>query len=309
LHPEVNMLTADTIGAVEGAPAVAQGVAAGENSVSGAEQRPHDAGLQPAPSLPVLPRLDGRAAFVAGASRGIGRDIAIGLADAGASVAVAGRTVTEGRLPGTIYSVTSTIQDRGGQAIAVYCDLTAEETVEQAVATTAEAFGHIDILVANAATIWLPPTLETPLKRWELTIRVNLTGTFLVTKAVLPHILATGTGSLIAITTTGAYQTELGSNAYWTSKAGIERYYLGLASELRPHNIAVNCLAPRKVILTEGAIAGGMADRVSDDMVEDPSAIVQAAVWLASQDASGVTGTVQYSLDLVEKLSDTAFPL
>ena len=84
--------------------------------------------------------------------------------------------------------------------------------------------------------------------------------------------------------------------------------YLGLASELRPHNIAVNCLAPRKVILTEGAIAGGMADRVSDDMVEDPSAIVQAAVWLASQDASGVTGTIQYSLDLLEKLSGTAFP-
>jgi NAD(P)-dependent dehydrogenase (short-subunit alcohol dehydrogenase family) len=242
---------------------------------------------------------------VAGASRGIGRDIAIGLAEAGASVAVAGRTVTEGRLPGTIHSVTSTIQNGGGRAIPVYCDVTAEETVEQAVTTTAEAFGHINILVANAATIWLPPTLETPLKRWELTMRVNLTGTFLVTKAVLPHILKAGTGSLIAITTTGAQQTELGSNAYWTSKAGIERYYLGLASELRSQNIAVNCLAPRKVILTEGAIAGGMADQISPDMVEDPSAIVQAAVWLATQDASGVTGTVQYSLDLLENLSGT----
>jgi citronellol/citronellal dehydrogenase len=189
--------------------------------------------------------------------------------------------------------------------MAVYCDLTDEDTVDQAVTTTAEAFGHINILVANAATIWLPPTLETPLKRWELTMRVNLTGTFLVTKAILPHVMRAGTGSLIAITTTGAHQTELGSNAYWTSKAGIERYYLGLASELRSYNIAVNCLGPNKVILTEGAIAGGMADRVSDDMVEDASTVVQAAVWLAAQDASGMTGTVQYSLDLLEKLSAT----
>src|SRR5262249_46059882 len=128
--------------------------------------------------MPAPPRLDGKVAFVAGATRGIGRDIALGLADAGASVAVAGRSVTEGRLPGTIHSVTSTIQDRGGRAFAVYCDLTAEESVEQAVAATAEAFGTINILVANAATIWLLPTLETPLKRWELTMKVNLTGTF-----------------------------------------------------------------------------------------------------------------------------------
>ena len=104
--------------------------------------------------------------------------------------------------------------------------------------------GRLDILVANAGVMWLAPTLETPLKRWELCLRVNLTGVFLVTRAALPHILTQASGSLIAITTNGVRMTELGANAYWVSKAGVERYYTGLATELAPSNVAVNCLAP-----------------------------------------------------------------
>jgi citronellol/citronellal dehydrogenase len=244
-----------------------------------------------------LPRLDGRVAFVAGASRGIGRNIAMALAQAGAGVAVAARTEAEGKLPGTIHSVAGAIEASGGTALPVVCDVTSEESVEAAVATTAAELGGIDILVANAGALWLRPTLETPLKRWELCMRVNLTGVFLVTKAVLPHVLERGSGSLMAITTTGVYQTELGSNAYWASKAGVERYYAGLATELRPHNVAVNCLAPRKVVMTEGAIAGGM--QLGADMIEEPEAMGRAAVYLAAQDGSGLTGTVQYSLDLL----------
>jgi NAD(P)-dependent dehydrogenase (short-subunit alcohol dehydrogenase family) len=144
--------------------------------------------------------------------------------------------------------------------------------------------------------MWLAPTLDTPLKRWELCVRVNLTGVFLVTKAVLPHVMARGHGSLIAITTSGVGMTDLGSNAYWVSKAGVERYYAGLATELRPHNVAVNCLAPTKVVLTEGWAAGGGGREIPADMVEPPGAMGQAAVWLARQDATGVTGTVQSSL-------------
>jgi NAD(P)-dependent dehydrogenase (short-subunit alcohol dehydrogenase family) len=133
-------------------------------------------------------------------------------------------------------------------------------------------------------------------------MRVNLTGVFLVTRAALPHVIGRGKGSLIAVTTTGVAMTELGSNAYWVSKAGVERYYTGLASELRPHNIAVNCLAPRKVVLTEGWAAGGKGMEVPPDQVEPPEAMGRAAVHLASQDASGITGTVQYSLDLLAAL-------
>ena len=242
-------------------------------------------------------------AFVAGASRGIGRAIAGALADQGALVAVAARTEREGesKAPGTIHSVVATIRARGGSALPVRCDVTDEASVNAAVQATVDATGHIDILVANAGVMWLAPTLDTPLKRWELCLRVNLTGVFLVTRAVLPHVLAQQSGSLIALTTTGVHTTELGTNAYWVSKAGVERYYIGLATELAPHNIAVNCLAPAKVVLTEGWEVGG-GHPLPTEMIEPETAIAKAAVWLAGQDAAGITGTVQYSLDLLGEL-------
>ena len=122
---------------------------------------------------------------------------------------------------------------------------------------TVAEFGGIDILVANAGVLWLGPIESTPLKRWQLCLDVNLTGVFLVTKAVIPHVRARGGGSLIAITTTGVTMIDHGANAYWVSKAGAERLYLGLAADLKPDNIAVNCLSPSRVVLTEGWQAGG----------------------------------------------------
>jgi len=244
--------------------------------------------------------LDGRRAFVAGASRGIGRNIACELARQGAAVAVAARSTTEGKLAGTIHSVAAMISNEGGRALAVPCDVTDERSVKTAVAATVAEFGGIDILVANAGVMWLAPTLETTLARWELCLRVNLTGVFLVTRAVLPHVKANSGGSLIAVTTTGVAMTELGSNAYWTSKAGVERYYTGLANELRDDNVAVNCLAPKKVVRTEGMAVAARDLDIPDDMFEADEAMGRAAVILAQQDATGMTGTVQYSLDLLE---------
>jgi citronellol/citronellal dehydrogenase len=238
--------------------------------------------------------LDGKVAFVAGASRGIGSTVALALAEAGAAVAVAARSEREGRVPGTIHSVAGRITASGGRALAVPCDVTDEESVETAVAAAATEFGGIDILVANAGVLWLGPVESTPLKRWRLCLDVNLTGVFLVTRAAIPHVRARGGGSLMAVTTSGVGMTDRGANAYWVSKAGVERLYLGLAAELKPDNIAVNCLAPSRVVLTEGWMAAGGRD-VPPDMVEPPEAMGDAAVLLARQDGTGITGTVQRS--------------
>lgn len=238
--------------------------------------------------------LEGRVAFVAGASRGIGATVAAALAQAGAAVAVAARSEHQGKVPGTIHSVADAITSDGGRALAVPCDVTSEDSVESAVAATVSEFDGIDILVANAGVLWLGPIESTPLKRWQLCVNVNLTGVFLVTKAVIPHVRARGGGSLIAITTTGVDMIDHGSNAYWVSKAGVERLYLGLAADLRPDNIAVNCLSPSRVVLTEGWQAGGGME-IPPEMVEPPEAMANAVVLLAQQDSSGVTGTIQRS--------------
>jgi citronellol/citronellal dehydrogenase len=243
--------------------------------------------------------LDDKVAFVAGASRGIGASVASSLAAAGAAVAVAARSEQRGKLPGTIGSVAEGIIAAGGRALPVACDVTSEESVNAAVDATVAEFGGIDVLVANAGVLWLGPVESTPLKRWQLCLDVNLTGVFLVTKAVIPHVRARGSGSLIAVTTTGVNMIDQGSNAYWVSKAAAERLYLGLAADLRPDNIAVNCLSPSRVVLTEGWQAGGGGFEIPPEMVEPPEAMGDAVVLLATQDASGITGTVQRSEDLI----------
>lgn len=242
--------------------------------------------------------LAGKVAFVAGASRGIGAAIAETLARQGAAVAVAARSEEPGRVAGTIHEVAERIESAGGRALAVPCDVTAEESIRDAVSTTVAEFGGIDILVANAGVLWLGPVESTPLKRWQLCLDVNLTGVFLVTREVIPHIRARGGGSLIAITTTGVEMTDRGANAYWVSKAAVERLYLGLAADLRPDNIAVNCLSPSRVVLTEGWKASGGGD-IPADMVEPPETMGRAAALLAAQDATGITGTVQRSESLL----------
>ncbi|WP_109530473.1 MULTISPECIES: SDR family NAD(P)-dependent oxidoreductase [Nocardia] len=249
--------------------------------------------------LPATGDLTGKVAFVAGASRGIGAAVAEGLAAAGASVAVAARSEQEGALPGTIHAVAQRITAAGGRALAVQCDVTSEESVDAAIAATVAEFGGIDILVANAGVMWLAPIEKTPLKRWQLCLDVNLTGVFLVTKAVIPHLRARGGGSLIAITTTGVDMVDRGANAYWISKAAVERMYLGLASDLRGDNIAVNCLSPTRVVLTEGWQAGSGGREIPPEMVEPPEAMADAAVLLAAQNADGITGTVQRSEHLI----------
>ena len=241
-----------------------------------------------------MTNLSGKTALVTGASRGIGRASALALANSGAQVLV---HYSSGEKEAA--AVVAHIRNAGGKAEKITADLRAPEG-PHALAERVRAVvgGRLDILIANAGVLWLGPIESTSLKRWQLCMNVNLTGVFLVTKAVIPHVKARGGGSLIAITTTGVGMVEHGSNAYWVSKAGAERLYLGLAADLKADNIAVNCLSPSRVVLTEGWQAGGGGMEIPPEMVEPPEAMANAAVLLAQQDASGITGTIQRSEEL-----------
>ncbi|HZV22667.1 MAG TPA: SDR family oxidoreductase, partial [Luteimonas sp.] len=137
-----------------------------------------------------MSNLSGKTLFITGASRGIGRAIALRAARDGANVAIAAKSsVANPKLPGTIHSVAAEVEAAGGKALALQCDIREEDAVRAAVAATIDTFGGIDILVNNASAIWLRGTLDTPMKRFDLMQQVNARGSFLCAQACLPWLL------------------------------------------------------------------------------------------------------------------------
>jgi len=242
-----------------------------------------------------MTKLKGKVAIVTGSSRGIGKAIALGLAREGANVVVAARTETEiEQLPGTIHKTAEEIQALGGRALAVRCNVIDEQEVEEMIRKTVEEFGRVDVLVNSAAVAYYAPLLEMPLRRWELVLRVNLTGPFLCTKAVVPTMMEQRSGSIINISSVDAtmrIKTPVRTGLpYGVSKAGIERFTWGLAAELGQYNIAVNALKPRGAVDTPGMRF--MNPDLEWSQWDSPDMMVKASVFLATQDATGVTGMV-----------------
>lgn len=238
-------------------------------------------------------KLQGKVAIITGASRGLGKAFAMDFAREGAHIVVAARTETEGKLPGTIYETAEEIRKLGARALPLRCDVTREESINETVQKTLKEFGRIDILVNNAAVAWWPPITETPLKRFELVLRVNLIGPFLMVKAVLPGMIERKSGSIINISSLAANKRVRGFSgiSYGVSKAALERFTWGLAAELGQYNIAVNAIKPLKPVGTEGMMAQTGKDTDRSDW-QSPELMVKACTFFATQDATGVTGTV-----------------
>lgn len=241
--------------------------------------------------------LNGKVAIVTGASRGLGKAIAIALADAGAKVVVAARSevVKNDNLPGTISETVQAIESAGGQALALRCDVTDESSVDHMVEKTVQAFGQVDILVNNAGVAFYYPVVETPLSRWNIVLNVNLTGAFLCSKAVLPGMIARKQGSIINISSLSANERDEGTVptglAYGVAKAGLDRFTWGLATEVGRYNIAVNCIKPKEVVNTEG-MRFWMKDEAKREAWQSPEKMVKCVLFLAGQNARAITATV-----------------
>lgn len=245
-------------------------------------------------------KLRGKIAIVTGSSRGIGKAIAIGFAKEGASVVIAARTETDDEgMPGTIYKTADEIRALGGKALPLKCNVADEQSVNKMVEKAYKKFSKIDILVNNAGVAYSSPLLETVSKSWELVIRVNLLGTYLCTKVVLPKMIQQMSGSIVNISSIAATDLvgqDFTGLVYGVSKAGIERFTWGLAAEVGKYNIAVNAVKPKRTVDTEGMRVNlPEADRSQWVL---PDKMVKSVIFLASQDATGVTGTVAFDEDI-----------
>ncbi len=206
--------------------------------------------------------LAGKTLFITGASRGIGLAIALRAARDGANVVIAAKTAEPHKvLPGTIYSAAQDIEAAGGKALPLVVDVRDEASVMAAVDRTVEAFGGIDICVNNASAIQLTGTLATDMKRFDLMNQVNARGTYLTSKACIPHLLKAANPHMLTMSPPLEMNPRwfAGHPAYTMAKMGMSMCVLGMAEEFRGAGIAFNALWPRTGIATAAirfALAG-----------------------------------------------------
>lgn len=233
-----------------------------------------------------------RTFFITGASRGIGKAIALKLASEGANIAIAAKSVAENpKLGGTIFSAAEEIERAGGKALAVQCDIRNEEMIVDAVARTVAAFGGIDGVINNASAISLTNTEDTESKRFDLMHDINVRGTFLVTKHCIPHLLRSKNAHILTLSPPVDLNPKwLGAHiAYTLSKYNMTMMAMGWAEEFKQDGISSNSLWPVTTIATAAVnnLLGGeylMQRSRTTDIIAD------AVHYILQQGPGKVTG-------------------
>jgi len=235
-------------------------------------------------------RLQGEVAIVTGAAAGIGQAFSIALAAEGASLVLADLVAAD--------ETQAQIEAAGGKAVSIIADVADEAAMISMASVAMEAFGRIDILVNNAGIYPLAPIEETDLALWNRIIGINLTGTFLATRAVVPSMKSAGKGKIINISSGTFYMGTPGASAYVATKGAVIGMARSLSRELGEHGIQVNCIAPG--LTTTPGVNNSMADEMRDGIVtmqsvkrrEVPEDMVGALLFLSSPDSDFMTGQV-----------------
>jgi citronellol/citronellal dehydrogenase len=249
--------------------------------------------------------LAGRTLFITGGSRGIGLAIAIRAARDGANVALLAKTAEpDPRLPGTIHTAAAEIEAAGGKALPIVGDVRDADSVADAVAQTVDRFGGIDICVNNASAINLAPIEQTEVKRYDLMLNINARGTFVTTRACIPHLKQGTNPHILTLSPPVDLRPEwLGPHAaYSLSKFGMSILTLGAAQELREAGVAANALWPRTIIAT-AAVQNLLGGEGSMSRARTPEIVADAAYAIFNQPAAECTGNTFIDEDVLERFA------
>ena len=251
--------------------------------------------------------IDGRTVFMTGGSRGIGLAIATRLAQDGARVALMAKTdEPHPRLPGTIHTAAEEIRAAGGQALPIVGDVRDADAVGRAVEQAAEHFGGIDILVNNASAIMLAPMRDVEVKRFDLMLQVNARGTFVATKACLPHLRASDHAHVLTLSPPIEHPERwlAGASPYTLTKMGMTMLTLGLSHD--EPGIAANCLWPRTMIAT-AAVQNLLGGDESMAKARTPEIVADAAHAILRRPPSEATGRVFIDDEVLAEAGVTDF--
>lgn len=246
---------------------------------------------------------NGKTILITGASRGIGKAIALKLATNGANIVIAAKSVEEDpRLGGTIFSAAKEIEEAGGKALPVQCDIRHEEQIQEVVKKAVETFGGIDMLINNASAISLTPTEQTEAKRWDLMHSVNVRGTFFVTKACIPFLKKSNNAHILTLSPPLNIQPKWFENhlAYTLTKYNMSMMTIGWAAELKKYNIAANALWPHTTIAT-AAVKNLLGGEALINMSRTPEILADAAYFILSKSSTRCTGNLFMDEEVLAK--------
>ena len=258
-------------------------------------------------------RLDDKVVIVTGASRGIGKDIAVLFAAEGGKVICAARTVEEGTHPleGSLNTTIQEIRDAGGEATAAAANISLPEDCEALVQAARDTYGPVDVLVNNAALTYFIPVKDYPLNRWMRSWAVNFHAPFILSQLVLEDMIPRGSGSIVNISSgaaigpgRGPYQDvppNSGGTCYGAEKAALERFSQGLAQEVYEHGISVTAVSPSQVVPTPGTVFHNLVSGIDDPRGEHPELMAKASLLLATEPVEDVSGRVTYSQQILKE--------
>ena len=233
-----------------------------------------------------------RTVLITGATRGIGKAIAIKLAKEGANIIIAAKSVTEDpRLGGTIYSAAAEVEAAGGKCLAVQVDIRFEDQIEAAIAKAAETFGGIDVVINNASAIQLTGTEQTESKKFDLIHSINVRGTFLVVKHALPYLKKGNNPHILTLSPPINMNPKWLSPhvAYTISKYNMSMLAIGWAQEFKAAGIASNAIWPKTTIDT-AAVRNLLGGQALANMSRTTDIMADAAYYILKQKASDCTG-------------------